>query len=287
MLVLLLSISCSVAVSVLLKLARAWRLDLVQAISLNYAVATALTLCLLQPQPQTLLADTETWPVLAALGLLLPLVFLMMAMAVRHAGIVLSDAAQRLSLLVPLLAAFLLFNETLTSQKIIGMTLAFVALTCLLIKTTGHNPTQARSLLTPITLLGVWLGYGAIDILFKQLARTGASFATGLLGAFILAGGIMFLILLAQKRRWAARNAWAGLLLGLLNFGNIYFYIRAHQLLPNNPSLVFASMNIGVITAGTLIGAVIFREPLGKINVAGLVLAIAAMLVLFGVHNLF
>ena len=46
-------------------------------------------------------------------------------------------------------------------------------------------------------------------------------------------------------------------------------------------------MNIGVITAGTLIGAVIFREPLGKINVAGLVLAIAAMLVLFGVHNLF
>ncbi len=287
MLVLLLSISCSVAVSVLLKLARAWRLDLVQAIAMNYAVATVLTLCLLQPQPQTLLADTETWPVLAALGLLLPLVFLMMAMAVRHAGIVLSDAAQRLSLLVPLLAAFLLFNETLTSQKVIGMTLAFVALTCLLIKTTGHNPTQARSLLTPITLLGVWLGYGAIDILFKQLARTGASFATGLLGAFILAGGIMFLILLAQKRRWAARNAWAGLLLGLLNFGNIYFYIRAHQLLPNNPSLVFASMNIGVITAGTLIGAVIFREPLGKINVAGLVLAIAAMLVLFGVHNLF
>ena len=183
MLVLLLSISCSVAVSVLLKLARAWRLDLVQAIAMNYAVATVLTLCLLQPQPQTLLADTETWPVLATLGLLLPLVFLMMAMAVRHAGIVLSDAAQRLSLLVPLLAAFLLFNETLTSQKVIGMTLAFVALTCLLIKTTGHNPTQARSLLTPITLLGVWLGYGAIDILFKQLARTGASFATGLLGA--------------------------------------------------------------------------------------------------------
>ncbi len=281
MLVLLLSISCSVAVSVLLKLARAWRLDLVQAIAMNYAVATVLTLCLLQPQPQTLLADTETWPILAALGLLLPLVFLMMAMAVRHAGIVLSDAAQRLSLLVPLLAAFLLFNETLTSQKIIGMTLAFIALTCLLIKTTGHNPAQARRLLTPITLIGVWLGYGAIDILFKQLARTGASFATGLLGAFILSGGIMFLILLAQKHRWAARNAWAGLLLGLLNFGNIYFYIRAHQLLPNNPSLVFASMNIGVITAGTLIGAVIFREPLGKINVAGLVLAIAAMLVLF------
>lgn len=280
--VLLLSIGCSVAVSVLLKLARAWRLDLAQAIAMNYVVASLLTFGLLQPQPQRLLTDTAGWWILASLGLLLPSIFLIMALAVRHAGIVLSDAAQRLSLLVPLLAAFLLFNEVLTHQKLIGMALAFSALACLLIKKAEHNPGRAPGLFTPLILLGVWLGYGLIDILFKQLARTGADFSTSLLGAFILAGVMMFLVLPTQKRQWSPRNALAGSLLGLFNFGNIYFYIRAHQLFPNNPSLVFASMNIGVIAAGTVTGAAVFREPLGKITIIGLALAVTAMLVLFG-----
>ncbi|MBF23647.1 MAG: hypothetical protein CML18_08645 [Pusillimonas sp.] len=281
MYVLLLSIGCSVAVSVLLKLARSRRFDLGQAIAVNYIAATILTLGLLQPQPQTLLNNPDAWGLLSALGLLLPTVFLVMAMAVRHAGIVLSDAAQRLSLLIPLLASFLIFNEALTTQKLLGMALAFAALICLLIKKKSLNPSQPRALLTPLALIGVWLGYGVIDILFKQLARTGSQFATSLLGAFVLAGGFMLLILVFKKTPWTARNVIAGLLLGVLNFGNIYFYIRAHQLFPENPSLVFAAMNIGVICTGTLIGAVIFRERLGKVNVIGIALAIAAMLLLF------
>jgi drug/metabolite transporter (DMT)-like permease len=281
MYVLLLSIGCSVAVSVLLKLARSRRFDLGQAIAVNYIAATILTLGLLQPQPQTLLNNPDAWGLLSALGLLLPTVFLVMAMAVRHAGIVLSDAAQRLSLLIPLLAAFLFFNEVLTTQKLLGMALAFAALICLLIKKKSLNPNQSRVFLTPLALIGVWLGYGVIDILFKQLARTGSQFATSLLGAFVLAGGFMLLILVFKKTPWTARNVIAGLLLGVLNFGNIYFYIRAHQLFPENPSLVFAAMNIGVICTGTLIGAVIFRERLGKVNIIGIALAIAAMLLLF------
>ena len=281
MYVLLLSIGCSVAVSVLLKLARSRRFDLGQAIAVNYIAATILTLGLLQPQPQTLLNNPDAWGLLSALGLLLPTVFLVMAMAVRHAGIVLSDAAQRLSLLIPLLASFLIFNEALTTQKLLGMALAFAALICLLIKKKSLNPNQSRVFLTPLALIGVWLGYGVIDILFKQLARTGSQFATSLLGAFVLAGGFMLLILVFKKTPWTARNVIAGLLLGVLNFGNIYFYIRAHQLFPENPSLVFAAMNIGVICTGTLIGAVIFRERLGKVNIIGIALAIAAMLLLF------
>jgi|TARA_R100001143_G_scaffold63286_1_gene69339 drug/metabolite transporter (DMT)-like permease len=281
MYVLLLSIGCSVAVSVLLKLARSRRFNLSQAIAVNYVAATMLTLGLLQPQPHTLLNNPDAWGLLGALGLLLPTVFLVMAMAVRHAGIVLSDAAQRLSLLVPLLAAFLIFNEVLTTQKLLGMALAFAALVCLLIKKKSFNPNQPRAFLTPLTLIGVWLGYGIIDILFKQLARTGSHFATSLLGAFVLAGSFMLVVLLFKKTPWTARNVIAGSLLGVLNFGNIYFYIRAHQLFPENPSLVFAAMNIGVICTGTLIGAVIFRERLAKVNVIGIALAIAALLLLF------
>lgn len=47
----------------------------------------------------------------AALGVLLPSVFVIMGKSVESAGIVKSDAAQRLSLFLPIVAALTLFGE--------------------------------------------------------------------------------------------------------------------------------------------------------------------------------
>jgi hypothetical protein len=84
-----------------------------------------------------------------------------------------------------------------------------------------------------------------------------------------------------RRTAWHGRSLASGILLGALNFGNIYFYIRAHQTFPDNPTLVFAAMNIGVISIGTLVGAGLFRERLSAVNVAGIALAIGAIVLLF------
>ena len=72
-----------------------------------------------------------------------------------------------------------------------------------------------------------------------------------------------------------------GLGLGVLNMGNIYTYVKAHQSLADSPSVVFTGMNVGVIALATVVGVVCFKESLNKINIAGLALAIACVLVLF------
>lgn len=273
-----LSICCSVAVSVLLKMARSRGVHIGQAIAVNYLVASVLCLALLKPSIPALLTPSNHWWLLGALGVALPTVFLIMAAAVRHAGIVLSDAAQRLSLIVPLLAAFLWFGEALSTTKLIGVILALAALAGLLLRPAGRF---AGGLTTIACLLGVWAGYGAIDILFKALARQGQAFSTTLLGAFVMAGVIMFVGLAVRRSPWTLAGISGGVALGLLNFGNIYFYIRAHQTFPENPSLVFASMNIGVIVLGTLTGALLFGERLTTPNKLGIGLAIGAVWVLF------
>lgn len=276
MLTLIISIACSVAVSILLKLARRHQLHIGQAIAVNYAVAAGLCLALLQPQPTQLLDQDTSWFVLIALGILLPTVFLAMAAAIRHAGIVLSDSAQRLSLFLPLLASFLIFGEALSPAPLIGIVLAFSALGCLLSRPqTSTSATAGRT--GAALLLAVWLGYGCIDILFKLLAKSGAGFSASLFAAFVLAGVLMLAGLLVTRTQWHVRNLAAGLLLGLLNFGNIYFYIRAHQLFPDNPTLVFTAMNIGVIVLGTLTGMAFFRERPSRLNLAGVALAITAI----------
>lgn len=278
---LLASIVCSVAVSILLKLARRHDLHIGQAIAVNYAVAAGLCLILLQPGKAQLPASGASWFVLAALGILLPTVFLAMAAAIRQTGIVRSDSAQRLSLFLPLLASFLIFGQTASTAILAGIVLALFALGCLLSRPQKQRPQTPSGTNTgnsgAVLLLAVWAGYGSIDILFKQLAKAGENFSASLFVAFVLAGTLMLAGLLVRRTPWRPRNLAAGLLLGLLNFGNIYFYIRAHQLFPDNPTLVFTAMNIGVIALGTLAGMAFFRERPSRLNLAGVALAVAAI----------
>ncbi|URL02959.1 DMT family transporter [Avibacterium sp. 20-126] len=279
---LFLAIACSVAVSVLLKVARKFNIVIEQAIAFNYLIAQLLSYFLLQPNFQgqgftEFIVQNENSAIFLALGLLLPSVFIIMSKAVEFAGIVRSDAAQRLSLFLPILAAFILFGEQLSQSRIISLVLAFSALFCLINKPCE----QQLSVKAGLSLLAVWLGYGVIDILFKQMAKMGNAFPTTLFIAFALAMCVMFMYLLIKRTQWNGASLLAGIVLGGLNFMNILFYIRAHQSFSQNPTLVFAGMNIGVICLGTLVGAIVFKEKISKINGVGVVLGISAILSLF------
>ncbi|MNL61192.1 hypothetical protein D3C87_1850830 [compost metagenome] len=48
----------------------------------------------------------------------------------------------------------------------------------------------------------------------------------------------------------------------------------------DNPSVVFAAMNMGVIITGSLVGILIFKEKLNKLNYWGLALALLAILLI-------
>lgn len=277
---LILAILCSVAVSIFLKMARRQRIDMGQAIAMNYVMATALTWAYLKPEVNALNTSIPALSLFIALGILLPSVFLIMSKAVEYAGIVKSDAAQRLSLFIPIVWALLFFGEQLTQARGLGIVLAFAALLCLLYKPSGTGG-RGSTWQIILPLLGVWLGYGVIDILFKQVAKTGNAFAANLLIAFILAGVLMWLYLLFKRTHWSGKSLLGGLLLGVLNFGNILYYVRAHQAFKNDPTLVFAGMNIGVIALGTLVGALLFREKISRVNAIGILLAIASIVSLF------
>lgn len=278
-----LSVVCSVVVSVLLKLAPRLGVDVRQAIAGNYLVAVLLTLWLLDPHPGLLRLPIAhpAWRVLLALGVLLPTMFLVLAHSVRRVGIVLTDAAQRLSLLLPLAAAFTLFGEAFTAHKGVGMGIGIAAIACIVARP-RRDPAPPRAWGWPLL---VFLGMGAIDILFKRVAQlTAVPFADVLFATFVLAL-VLALAALAWlyargRASWRWRNAGGALLLGVFNFGNIVFYVQAHRQLPRDPALVFSAMNIGVIAVAALVGVWLFGERLGWFNRGGLALAIAAVWVL-------
>ncbi|WP_267225475.1 EamA/RhaT family transporter [Dyella silvae] len=279
MIYVLMAVACSVLVSVLLKLARRLSVDIGQAVAWNYVATSVLTYAVFHPSLDVLRSQQAPWLSFVGLGLLLPLIFLALGASVRSAGIVRTDAAQRLSLLISLLAAFLLFGETLSVFKGSGVALGLLALVCMVWRVDSRGTEDGEhAWLWPLL---VFAGFGAIDILFKRVAQAGTPFAASLQAMFALA--LIVSVALLLWRRWhdrtffTLRDAVAGLLLGLANFGNIVFYVRGHQALPDHPSLVFASMNLGVVALGALVGTVAFRERLSGVNVLGLLLALGAI----------
>ena len=276
---LLLSVLCSVLVSVVLKLAPRRRIDIAQAITWNYAVAAALALWLLDPTLAALRAPQTPWLPLLLLAIALPSIFLVLARSVRLAGIVRSDVAQRLSLLLSLAAAFLWFGERAAPLKVVGIGLGLLAIVGILHRPAGRGEGGGDHGWP--WLLAVWAGFALIDVLLKQIALAGVSSLSSLTLCFAIAFVLMLALQLARRLRghiaFDRRSLVAGLLLGTLNFANILFYVRAHQALPDSPAVVFATMNIGVVALGALVGIFGFGEHTSRWNRAGLVLAIAAI----------
>src|SRR5688500_11381949 len=111
MLLVLLSVLCSVTVSVIIKLARRYSVNVVQMIAWNYPVAVLLSYHYLKPDMSAFSLSEAPIISYVILGVLLPALFVIIAASIRYTGIVRTEIAQRLSLFIPLLAAFLIFGE--------------------------------------------------------------------------------------------------------------------------------------------------------------------------------
>lgn len=277
----IISICCSVIVSVLLKLARRYEVNLFQAVMWNYAAAGVLSILFLRSEAALPDLAGLPWYLYLALGCMLPLMFIVLGRSVRTTGIVRTDLAQRLSLFIPLLTAFVFFGEPYGRTKLAGLALGFVAI-CFSIPWKQQNSGQGRS--SWLYPLIVFVGMGLIDILFKQLALVpDVPYVFSLTMVFVLAFSFCLIYFIAgtkkEGRKLGRFNLLAGLVLGFFNFGNILFYLKAHRALPGNPSLVFSSMNIGVIILGAVVGLA-FGERLSLLNKCGLILAVVAIYII-------
>ncbi len=284
MLYILLSICFSVIVSVLLKTVKRYQIDIYQAITWNYSMAMVLTWVFLRPKLE--IVQSSPYYVYTMLGILLPALFVIVAISVNSNGIVRTEIAQRLSLFIPVISAFLLFGESLTVSKSIGLIICFAAIICSIPWGKQRSPNVKGKADAWMYLLVVFIGMGVIDILFKKMsAFKGTSYTSSLLLVFILAFLLSLINLFyrfgSKKSKFSWPHILFGWILGVANFGNIFFYMKALGSLRDTPSLVFSINDIGIILLGSFVGIILFKEKLSMLNKVGTGLARAAILVFY------
>jgi drug/metabolite transporter (DMT)-like permease len=184
-----------------------------------------------------------------------------------------------------------MYHESASIWKVLGVLLAIAAI--VLVNwpqknkpATGHleeKTTKGNPLWIPIV---TWVLAGVIEVVFvwvkgENLTRTdNVNFISTVFGT---AGALGLLYASVQWLRgtlpFSMRNVVGGVVLGIPNFGSMYFLLRALGS-GLEGSFVFPVINVGIILATTAGAVAFFRERLSPLNWVGIAIAVAAILLM-------
>ena len=126
----------------------------------------------------------------------------------------------------------------------------------------------------------VFLGSGLIEFLLFYVQKSGKVGEGGLNFTsilFFLAGcwGLLFLIL-RRKLTFKRNEITAGICIGIPNFFTIYLLIKGLEV-GWDGSVLFPVNNVGTIFFTAIVGILVFKEKLTRLNYIGLLLSIIAV----------
>ncbi|WP_198306378.1 EamA family transporter [Arcobacter vandammei] len=245
----------------------------------NYVMASFLTYYLFELSISTIKFSIFDYKLVIFVSFLLPTVFYFLHKSLEFSGLAKTDIFQRLSLIIPIIFSFFLFNEEFSYIKAFVIVLTFISIFLILGKNSNNNLNKNHTNI--FYLIAVFLGYGFVDTMFKLIATNkDINFVELLFVIFVISAFISLLYISFFKGKIDFKYLFFGLILGVLNFSNIYFYIKAHKIFAQTPTLVFITMNLGVIIGGVIIGKYYFKEYLSKQAVLGILLAIVCIVLL-------
>jgi len=285
MVYLLLAILCSAGLPLLFRAFDDWRVNLFWAIPINYlaCIVVGAVLTLGPPDASTLLS--EPWWLLAMLqGLILAVNFYLLAYTAQRSGVSVAVLASRLSVAIPAILAFLLYGDSFNTLKTVGLAAALASL--YLCTATGQDFGVARPWLRRLLPILVFFMFGCHFTLLKfTQARylNSSSYHMYVTTSFFFAFVTSVVIGLTRIRtRIGVRSGdlIAGGVLGLINYGAIYFLVRVLSLEGWQSSQLFPIYSVGVVSVSSLFALILFKERLSRLKTFGLVVGLMAVALL-------
>ncbi|MEM7207776.1 MAG: hypothetical protein AAF434_08145 [Pseudomonadota bacterium] len=245
------------------------------AITINYLVAS-ITGFVIFGWPTDVLSKLWFW-FAAIKGVAFYLVFRVMARTAQINGVAVAGIATKMSVLMPVAVGLIVLGESIELMKILGIV---TGVSAVILSAVGVA--QVREWRWPIL---AFLGTGAIDSSFKLLQVWILNDAdipqfTSVIFVFAFAVGLAHHATLPQKK-FASASLISGAILGIFNFGSVYFILLALSQPNLESSIVFPINNFGVVLGATIIGVVAFREKLTVRGWLGLATALTSIVLLY------
>lgn len=285
---LLLSILSSAALLIVLKSFIRWRVETMHGIIFNYWTAASLAYFFGPDHQLDIQQEIITvLPATTIIGFLFISVFFITAKTTQQMGVAVASVASKMSMVIPISAGIIMYDESLGVMKLAGLALALPAVIITSYPSRSNVAEQkfdSGQLMLPLLL---FFGAGIVDAAIKysqhhfmneqnQHIIIMTIFASA--GVFGLLRLLYELILL--KKSLHARSIMGGILLGTVNYFSLYFLLKCLASPGAESSTVFAYVNIGVVITSFITGLLMFGEKADRNKIIGILLAVSAIIIL-------
>ena len=281
------AIFLSVCVGVIFKQGTTQSWPVVPLLVVNYATATVLAGIQGGAMPHVSVGSL-------GLALIIGVLFIAgygaFSRATSVAGLARSGGVFRISVVIPIVVSLTVWGEVITSVQAGGLTLAFLAFVLMAWPVKHRLEATSHPRSWPWLLLLFVIG-GLADTAVKtfQLAFRDTWTTAQLLLVVYGLSGLIGLLWWWRSMRWdrdappvihpAGRPwVWAGVLLGVANYGSTWFFLEAVARLP--ASIAFPVNHVGVMTGMALVGMLQFGERPHRLQGFGLLLAALSLILL-------
>ncbi len=290
---LILCILSSTGIFIVFKLIDKQTVSPLPAILINYFIAFILGVIFSDREKLQLssLISAPWLPISFLIGFLFIVLFFVVAISSKEAGISITTVASKMSVVFPVIFSIIIEPEdTLTITKVIALVIA-VAGVFLTIETPGRLNVIKNKWRLPLVL---FVGMGVTDSLVKYaqhryiVNEDMSAFTAVLFTMSFLTGLLALFFRRAQFGELKKTKTWMyGGILGIVNFSSIFMMLSALNHVNSSgkhidSSLIFGANNVGIVTLSVLAGLLLFREKLHRINWIGIGLSGIA-LVLFAI----
>lgn len=279
---LLLSVVFSTFINLVFKWFSVFKVNKIQAILVNYLVCFSIGFILSGDFNLLIIIGSDWFKYCIILGSLFVAIFLSMAMTTEKYGVSVNAVSAKMSVIIPVLFAYVYNSERLTIQFVVGILLSLLSIYLITKKKQIIIP--KKYIYLPII---VFLGSGTIDTSLKLLELNYSndisintiSYSI-FLGAFLV--GTTFYTIKNQFNfsNWSSRNIISGIILGIPNYFSIYFLLTAIKFFSLKSAFVFGINNIGIVLLSTLLSVIIFKEKLTLINKFGVLISVLSIILI-------
>jgi len=156
------------------------------------------------------------------------------------------------------------------------------------ILTTVSGKKQSSLNLAALTPIVLFVGSGLLDLILaltqKKFLTTDIAYTDFVPVPFAIAAAIGTIILiyrgLVRRERLRLKNMTGGVILGLVNYGSIYFLLKILGSGLIDRSAAIPANNMGVVALSAIVGIALFREKLSPKKLWGILLALVAIALL-------
>ncbi len=285
MIYILFSILSSTSLFVIFKLANKLNLNIKIIIVLNYLIASLLGYLLSYDEFNKIITTISITNLISAflIGTLFIINFVLIDVSTKKTGIAITTVMAKMSVIIPIIFTLIYYSENINLLKILGIITALLAI---LLTVYNSNNENKKNKLSVIPLI-LFAGMGATDIIIKfsqasnkQAGISSEVFTTLLFIVSFISGIFWYVTLSKKQKKFNKIDIIYGIILGLINFGSIYFFISALNTEIFLPSVFFGINHTSVVVASVLLGSILFKEGLSKINILGIIFSIISIILL-------